>query len=52
MFGTNSIDDSLVAKDAKGSGWRIGKKKEVLRAREKNMKKITKLSVRQKDIGK
>lgn len=44
MVGANNIDDSLVAKEAKGSGWRIGKKKEILRAREKNMKKITKLS--------
>ena len=47
-----SVDDSLIAKEAKGSEWRIGKKKEVLRAREKNMKKSTKFSVRQKDIGK
>lgn len=52
MVGTNSIDDGLVAKEAKGSGWRVGKKQEVLRAREKNMKKITKLLGRQKNIGK
>lgn len=52
MVGTNSIDDSLVAKEFKGSRWRTGKKKEVLKARNKNMKKITKLLVRQKYIGK
>lgn len=39
MVGTNSIDDSLVAKEFKGSRWRTGKKKEVLKARNKNMKK-------------
>lgn len=52
VVGTNSIDDSLVAKEFKGSRWRTGKKKEVLKARNKNMKKITKLLVRQKYIGK
>lgn len=52
MVGTNGIDDSLVAKEAKGSGWTIGKKKDILRAREKNMKKMTKLLVRQNDMGK
>lgn len=45
VVGASSVDDSLVAKEAKGSGWRIRKKK-------KNVKKITKLLVRQKDIGK
>lgn len=52
MVGTNSIDDSLVAKEFKGSRWRTGKKKEVLKARNKNMKKITEVLVRQKYIGK
>lgn len=52
MVGTDSIDDSLVAKESKGSSWRTGRKKEVLKARNNNMKKSTKLLVRQEYIGK
>lgn len=42
VVATNSIDDSLITKKSEGVSWRTGRKKEVLKARNKNMKRSMK----------